>query len=325
MALMSKAATLFVAACLSFAALPVTAQDYPKGPITVVLPFPPGGLADLVARRLSQSVSEGLKQQLVVEYRPGGGGTIGANNVKAANADGYTLLIANNSIMAINPSLMTKVLYDPVKDFVPVTMLVSTSHILLVPAASHAKSVAELVALAKSKPAGLTFASAGIGGGGHLLGEMLKQKTGATMVHVPYKGAAPAMQDVLGNRIDFYFESVALAGPHVTSGGVRALAVTSSKRLANYPDVPTMTELGYGDVKSDAWFGLFAPAGTPQPIVARLNAEFVKALKDPIVTKPLTDQGLDLLPGTADELAKTLYTDLARYEQLIGEIGAKVE
>ena len=301
------------------------AQNFPNRPITVELPFPPGGLADLVARRLSQKVQEGLGQQLIVDYKPGGGGTIGATYVKSAAPDGYTLLIANNSIMAINPSLMAKVSYDAKKDFAPVTMLVSTSHILLVPAASPAKSIADLIALAKSKPNGLSFASAGVGGGGHLLGEMLKQKTGAQLVHVPYKGAAPAMQDVLGGRIDFYFESVALAAPHVTSGGVRAIAVTSKKRLAAYPDIPTMTELGFGDINADAWFALFAPANTPPAIVARLNAEFVKALKDPTVIKPLLDQSLDILPGSPDELSQVLSRDLARYGTLIKEIGAKVE
>jgi tripartite-type tricarboxylate transporter receptor subunit TctC len=301
------------------------AQEFPNRPITVELPFPPGGLADLVARRLSQKVQEGLGQQLIVDYKAGGGGTIGATYVKAAAPDGYTLLIANNSIMAINPSLMAKVSYDAKKDFAPVTMLVSTSHILLVPATSTVKSIPDLIALAKSKPNGLSFASAGVGGGGHLLGEMLKQKTGTQLVHVPYKGAAPAMQDVLGGRIDFYFESVALAAPHVTSGGVRAIAVTSQKRLAAYPDIPTMAELGFGDINADAWFALFAPANTPPAVVARLNAEFVKALNDPAVVKPLLDQSLDILPGSPDELSQIVSRDLARYGALIKEIGAKVE
>lgn len=312
-------------AALAISSGAATAQDFPSRPITVELPFPPGGLADLVARRLSQKVQEGLGQQIIVDYKAGGGGTIGATFVKAATPDGYTLLIANNSIMAINPSLMAKVSYDAQKDFAPVTMLVSSSHILVVPAASPVKSLPDLIALAKSKPNGLSFASAGVGGGGHLLGEMLKQKTGTHLVHVPYKGAAPAMQDVLGGNIDFYFESVALAAPHVKSGGVRAIAVTSKKRLAAYPDIPTMSELGFADVNADAWFALFAPANTPPAVVARLNAEFVKALKDPAVTKPLLDQSLDVLPGSPEELSQVVSRDLARYGTLIKDIGAKVE
>ena len=326
---MARSHILIVAllACLfAGAASRAQAQDSASGPITlIILPFPPGGLADLVARRLSQSVSEGLKQQIIVDYRAGGGGTIGAAYVKSAPSDGHTLLVANNSIMAVNPSLMSKVSYAPEKDFAPVTMLVSTSHVLLVPAASPVKSFGDLAARARSKSGALTFASAGIGGGGHLLGEMLKRDIGGEFVHVPYKGAAPAMQDLLGNRIDFYFESVALAAPHVVSGGARALAVTARKRLANFQDIPTMTELGHAGVNADAWFALFAPAGTAPAIVDRLNAEFGKALRDAGVTKPLTDQGLEMLPGTPAELAATLRTDLARYESLIREIGAKVE
>jgi tripartite-type tricarboxylate transporter receptor subunit TctC len=154
---------------------------------------------------------------------------------------------------------------------------------------------------------------------------MLKQRTGAPLVHVPYKGAAPAMQDVLGGRIDFYFESVALAAPHVASGGVRALAVTSRNRLGNYPDVPTMAELGFTDVSADAWFALFAPANVPQAVVARLNAEFVKAISDPSVTKPLKEQSLDIIPGTPAELSDIVSRDLVRYGTLIREIGAKVQ
>jgi tripartite-type tricarboxylate transporter receptor subunit TctC len=318
---------LFVAtlALICIATAPFArAQDFPKRPITLVIPFPPGGLGDLVARRLSQPLTDILKQPIIVDYKPGGGGTIGASYTKSAPADGYTLMIANSPIMAINPSLMAAVSYDPVKDFTPITMLVSTSHVLVVPAGSDIKTFADLIARAKDKKT-LSFASAGVGGGGHLLGEMLKQKTAGDFVHVPYKGAAPAMQDVLGGRIDFYFESVALATPHVTSGGVRALAVSSRKRLAAYPDIPTLTELGYADVSADSWFALFAPAGLPKPIVDQLNAAFGKALGDPAVIKPLTDQSLDVLPGTPGQLAETLNTDLARYGKLIREIGAKVE
>jgi tripartite-type tricarboxylate transporter receptor subunit TctC len=312
-----------MACVIAGTSMPALAQDFAKGPITIILPFPPGGLSDLVARRLSQSVSEGLKQQIIVDYRAGGGGTIGATYVKGSAPDGHTLLVANNSIMAVNPSLMAKVSYAPEKDFAPVAMLVSTSHVLLVPATSPLKSLGDLIARARS--GALTFASAGIGGGGHLLGEMLKRETGGAFVHVPYKGAAPAMQDLLGNRIDFYFESVALAAPHIASGGARALAVTSRGRLANFPDIPTMSELGHAGVTADAWFALFAPAGTAPAVIERLNAEFVKALRDAAVTKPLTDQGLEVLPGTPAELAATLRTDLARYERLIREIGAKVD
>jgi tripartite-type tricarboxylate transporter receptor subunit TctC len=284
------------------------------------LAFPPGGVADVVARRLQQKVTDRLKQPVVVEYKPGGGGTIGAAAVKGAAPDGYTLLIANNSILAVNPSLMDKVPYDSIKDFAPISMLVSVSHILVVPKTSTIQSVDDLIARAKSDK-GLTYASQGVGGGGHLLAEMLRVKTGAKLQHVPYKGAAPAMQDLLAGHVDLYFDAVSNVVPHLTAGSLRALATTAGKRLAAFPDLPTMTELGYADVQADAWFALLAPAGTPQPIVALLNAAFGEALRDEANAKALRDVGFDVVPGTPEALGKTLSTDVARYRKLIQEIG----
>jgi len=310
-----------LALCMS---QPAGAETYPSRHITVVVPYAPGGLGDLSIRRIEQGVTRELKQPIVVDYKPGGGGAVGANFAKTLPADGYSLFIANATIMAINPTLMGKVTYDPVKDFAPVTMLVSTSHVLVVPASSPVKSFADLLDLIKQGKH-LTFASSGVGGGGHLLGEMLKQKTGGALTHVPYKGAAPAMQDVLGGRIDFYFESVALAAPHVASGGIRALAVTSRQRLKAYPDMPTMTELGYPDLQADSWFGLFAPKNVPPQIAETLNAAFGKALKEPAAVKAFDDLGLDVLPGSPRELADTLRTDLARYRELITQVGMKAE
>jgi tripartite-type tricarboxylate transporter receptor subunit TctC len=301
------------------------AQGYPTRPITLVLPFPPGGLADLVARRVSQKVSDDLKQPIVIESKAGGGGTIGPAYVKGAAPDGYTLLMANNSTQAINVSLMPKLQYDPVRDFAPITMLVSTSHVLVVPQASPAKSVGSLVALAKASPQGLTYASAGIGGGGHLLGEMLKTEAGIELHHVPFKGAAPAMIEVLAGRIDLYFEAVALAVPRVKEGRIRALATTARKRLPLLPEVPTMAEAGFPNVQADAWFALFAPAGTPSAIIRRLNGAFGAALRDPEVAKPLLDNGLELIPGTPEKLGATVTADIARYGKLIRAIGATAE
>jgi tripartite-type tricarboxylate transporter receptor subunit TctC len=301
----------------------VIADDYPSRPVTVILPYPPAGLADLAARTTEQGVGKELGQPLVVEYKPGGGGMLGANVVKSLAPDGYSLLIANATIMAVNPSLMESVAFDPMKDFTPITMLVSTSHVLVVPASSPIKSLQDLLALIKQgKP--LTFASSGIGGGGHLLGEMLKKKTGGNLTHVPYKGAAPAMQDVLAGRIDFYFESVALAVPYVASGGIRPIAVTAQHRLDAYPGIPTMAELGYPDLQADSWFGLFGPKGLPANVVDRLNAAFGKTLHDPNVVKALQAGGLDVLPGSPDQLRQTLRDDLVRYRELITAIGAKI-
>ena len=300
-------------------------QAYPNRPITLVLPFPPGGLADLIARRLSQKVGSELGQPIVIDSKAGGGGTIGATFVKGAAPDGYTLLMGNNSTQAINVSLMERLQYDPVKDFQPVCMLVSTSHALVVPLASPARSVRDLIALAKSSSRGLTYASAGIGGGGHLLGEMLKQEASLALHHVPFKGAAPAMTEVLGGRIDLYFEAIALAVPRVNDGKIRALAVTSAKRVPALPDIPTMAEAGFPSIQADAWFAVFAPAGTPAAVVKALNAAFTSALNDREVTRPLVENSLEMLPGTPEQLGATVVSDIRRYGTLIRAIGAKAD
>jgi len=197
--------------------------------------------------------------------------------------------------------------------------------VLVVPAASPAKSVTDLVALAKASPQGLTYASAGIGGGGHLLGEMLKSEAGITLHHVPFKGAAPAMLEVMAGRIDLYFEAVALAVPRLKDGKIRALAVTSDKPLAMLPGVPTMAESGFPAVQANAWFALFAPAGVPAPIVKTLNTAFGNALRDPAVIKPLVENGLDIIPGTPEQLGAVLAADINRYGKLIKAIGAKAD
>jgi tripartite-type tricarboxylate transporter receptor subunit TctC len=299
------------------------AQAYPTHPITLVLPFPPGGLADLIARRASQKVGAELGQPIIIDSKAGAGGTIGATFVKGAAPDGYTLLMGNNSTQAINVSLMEKLQYDPIKDFQPVGMLVSTSHVLVVPLASPARSVRDLISHAKSSPQGLTYASAGIGGGGHLLGEMLKRDAGIELHHVPFKGAAPAMIEVLGGRIDLYFEAVALAVPRINDGKIRALAVTAGKRLPMLPSIPTMAESGFPNVQADAWFALFAPAGTPAGVVRTLNAAFRSALADSEVAKPLLDNGLEILAGSPEQLGATVASDIQRYGVLIRSIGAK--
>jgi tripartite-type tricarboxylate transporter receptor subunit TctC len=300
----------------------VNAQEYPTRPITLTLPFNPGGVVDVVARRLHPTVSQYLKQPVVIDYKQGAGGVIGTTLMTKAPPDGYNLMMVNNSVMAINPHLLDNLQYKPTTDFAPVTMLVSFSHILVVPKDSTVKSVDDLVARAKTGK-GLNYASQGIGSGGHLIGEMFRAKTGAQFNHIPYKGAAAAMQDLLGGRVDLYFDAVSNVTPHLRAGSLRALATTASKRLAQYPDLPTMAELGYEGVQSDAWFALFVPAGTPQPIIQRLNAEFGKALRDEAVAKPLRELGLEVVPGTPEDLAATLAADLERLGPLIRQMRAE--
>jgi tripartite-type tricarboxylate transporter receptor subunit TctC len=279
-------------------------------PITVINPFTPGASSDTLQRIVNKKVTENTGQTLVVESRPGGGGAIGAAVVKQAPPDGHTLFQANAATHAANASLYATLPYDPIKDFRPITLMWSFPQLLAVPLDSPAKSVSDLVALAKSKPGGLSFASQGAGSSGHLLGEMLKSRTAANMVHVPYRGAAPAGVDLAAGRIDFFFVYSSLL-PFLQAGKVRAIAVTSPQRLPVLPDTPTMTEAGFAGMALDAWFGLVAPAGTPDPVIDKLNAAFVRAVRDPNVVKQMTEQGAEAVATTPAEFAAFIASDRA--------------
>jgi len=310
----------------SLAAAPASGADpYPTRAIRLVVPFPPGGVADPVARLVGDQVGKMLGQAVVVDNRPGGAGIIAAEIVKQAPADGYTLFMGHAGTHAVNPSLYPSLPYDPVKDFQPVTVLMSTSHVLVVPLESPAKSVAELAALAKSRPEGLTFASQSIGTGGHLLGEMFRMRTGAKLEHVPYKGSAPALADLIAGRVDFFFDAVITATPQIRAGRIRALATASRKRAAVLPDVPTMAEAGFPGIEADFWFALFAPAGTPPDVVQRLNQAFAKAMHSPEVKARFSEQGLDITTGTPEELAALIQADTQRLGKVVREAGVKIE
>jgi tripartite-type tricarboxylate transporter receptor subunit TctC len=315
-----------IAAALCLAA-PVQgfAQAFPTKPITIIVPFPPGGVTDPVARMVGQRMSESIKQPVIIENKPGASGIIAAEQVKRASADGYTVLMGFTGSHAVNPSLYSKLPYDPVKDFQPVTLIISTPHILVVPAESPVKSVADLVALAKTKPGGLTFASQGIGAGGHLLGEMLKAQTKTNLSHVPYKGSAPALQDMLANRVDLFFDAVVTSLPYVREGRLKALAIANKTRSPLLPDVPTMAEAGFPGVEMDQWFGMFVPAGTPQPVVRKLNEEFVRAVRSPDIAKSLADRGLDVVTNTPEEFAAVIRTDTATLGKVVKESGARAD
>lgn len=303
----------------------VQADNYPSRPIRLVVPFPPGGVADPVARMIGDKAGKSLGQSVVVDNRPGGAGIIGAEIVRQAPADGYTLFMGHAGTHAVNPSLYPNLPYDPVRDFQPVMLMMSTSHVLVVPLESPAKSVNDLAALAKSKPEGLTFASQSIGTGGHLLGEMFKVRTGTNLQHVPYKGSAPALADLMAGRVDFFFDAVITAAPQIKGGKIRALATASKRRASILPEVPTMTEAGYPGIELDFWFALFAPAGTPPAIVQKLNQEFTKALHSPEVSTRFIEQGLDIITGTPEELAALIRTDTERFGKVVREAGIKVE
>jgi tripartite-type tricarboxylate transporter receptor subunit TctC len=245
--------------------------------------------------------------------------------VKQAPADGHTLLQANAATHAANASLYATLPYDPIKDFRPITLMWSFPQLLAVPLDSPAKSVSDLVALANSKPGGLSFASQGTGSGGHLLGEMFKLRTAANMVHVPYRGAAPAAIDLAAGRVDFFFVSYSSLLSFLQGGKVRVIAVTSPKRLPALPDIPTMGEAGFAGLALDAWFGLVAPAGTPERVIAKLNAAFVEAVRDPQVATLMADQGAEAHATTPEQFAAFIASETERMGQLVRAVGAKAE
>jgi tripartite-type tricarboxylate transporter receptor subunit TctC len=299
------------------------ADDYPSRPITILVPFPPGGSTDIVVRLVANKVSESIKQPIIIENRPGAAGNVAAMAIKNAPPDGYLLMVGHTGTHAINPTLYTDLKFDPVKDFQPITALIAFNNILVVPAASPAKSVADLVALAKTTPQGLNYGSQGVGTGGHLLGVLFAKHAHINLLHVPYRGIAPAVTDTVAGRMDMLFSSYLSAGPQVEAGKLRMLAIAGTQRHPRIPDVPTMPEAGYPEVQMQQWFGLFAPAGTPAPIVQKLNAEFVKALRSKDVQDQLLPQVAFVTPSTPEELGTMVKRDMVRLGQVVKESGAK--
>jgi tripartite-type tricarboxylate transporter receptor subunit TctC len=307
------------------AALPVLAgaQAFPNKAITLVVPFPPGGVTDPFARMVGPKVTESIGQQIIIDNKPGAAGIIAAEFVKNASPDGYTLLMGHGGTHAVNQWVYSKMPYDPVKDFAPITTMIQTRHMLVVPAASPARSVKELVELGRKQK--LSYASQSVAAGGHLLGEMLKARTGVDMTHVPYKGSAPAVQDIVAGRVDLFFDALITSGPQVRAGKLRALAMASPNRASQFPDVPTMAEAGFPGVELDFWFALYAPAATPQPIISRLNSEFVKAMRAPEVSKFFGDLGLDVITSTPAELARLAQEDTVRLGKVVRDAGVKAD
>src|SRR5215470_4752600 len=315
------AAALFVTGAATGGA---AAELLSSRPITVVIPFTPGASSDTLQRIVDKKVSENTGQTLVVESRPGGSGVIAATVVKQAAPDGHTLLQANAATHTSNTSLYPTLPYDPIKDFRPIALMWSFPQLLAVPPDSPVKSVSDLVALAKSNPGGLSFASQGTGSGGHLLGEMFKLRTATNMVHVPYGRAAPAAIDLAAGRVDFFFVSYSSLLPFLQSGKVRAIAVTSPQRLPVLPDAPTMTEAGFAGIALDVWFGLVAPAGTSDAVIDKLNAAFVRAVRDPNVVKQMT-KGAEAVATTPAEFAAFIASETERFGKVVRAVGAKAE
>jgi tripartite-type tricarboxylate transporter receptor subunit TctC len=300
-------------------------DTFPSRPITVIIPFPPGGSSDTVTRLVAQKLSDNLKTNIVIDNRGGGGGVPAAIATKQATADGYTLFLANNGLFAIMPALTADIRFDPVKDFSPITPLFSFPSVLVVPSGSSARTAKELVELAKSKTGGLNYASQGVGSGGHILGEMFRLKAGVPMVHVPYRGAGPAVNDLVAGNVDYLFSSYVSAIGQVQAGKLRILGWTATKRAPALPDVPTMAEAGYPGVELEIWQGIVAPAGTPPAIVRKLNEEFVKAALAPEVVSKVAVQAVEMTTSTPEEFAKLIAADVERLGKIIRDAGIKAQ
>jgi tripartite-type tricarboxylate transporter receptor subunit TctC len=311
----------------SVAAAPaVNAQEnFPSRPITIIVPFPPGGSSDVVTRMVAHRLGENLKTNVVIDNRGGGGGVPAAIAAKQLTADGYTLFLANNGLFAIMPALNADIRFDPIKDFQPVTPLFSFPSVLVVPSNSPARSVKELVELAKSKPGGLNYASQGVGSGGHILGEMLRLRSGAPLVHVPYRGAGPAVQDLAAGNVDLLFSSYVSAIGQVQAGKLRILGWSAAKRSPALPDVPTMAEAGYPGVELEIWQGIVLPLGAPPAIVQRLNEEFVKAAKSPDIVAKVAAQAVEMYTTTPDDFRTLVATDVERLGKVVRDAGIKAQ
>ncbi|HZQ73539.1 MAG TPA: tripartite tricarboxylate transporter substrate binding protein [Burkholderiales bacterium] len=315
-------AVLWVSLWLS----PAFGQSYPAKPLKLIVPFSAGGSSDVLARGVARQLGEQLGEPVVVENRAGAGGMIALEYVaKQSPADGYTVLFGTIGTNGIGPALYRHLAFDPVKDLAPVSSLHTLPNVLLVNAGVPAATVAELIALAKARPGQLTFASAGSGSASHLSGELLKSATGIDILHIPYKGGGTAMPDVLSGQVSMMIETVTSALSAVRSGKVRALAVTTAQRWPSLPDVPTMIEAGVPGFEITSWTGLFAPAATPRPIVARLNAELVKAAHDPAYTKQMATLGVEAISSTPEEFAAFVQSEVAKWGRAIQSSGARVD
>jgi tripartite-type tricarboxylate transporter receptor subunit TctC len=315
------AAAIFAA----FPLAPAWCETFPNHPAKIVVPFPPGGPLDVIGRAIAQKLTETWGQAVIVENKPGAGGNIGADYVAKSPPDGYTVVMGALSTHAVNPSLYPKMPYDALRDFAPITLVAVTPNVLVVNASLPVKSVKELIAYAKANPGKLSFGSGSNGSAGHLAGELFKAETGTELVHIPYKGGAPAMQGLLAGDTQLMFDNLANSLPQVKAGKLVALAVTTGKRSALVPELPTMTESGLPGFDISTWFGLLAPAGTPREIIAKWNEDVVRILKSPDMKERLAAQGAEAAPDTPAEFSDFIAGELARYKRIVQISGAKVD
>jgi len=319
-----RAYTVFLAAAFSLLGVPAQAQTYPAKALRLVVPFPPGGGTDIIARTLGDRMAADLGQPVIIDNRPGAGTMIGDDNIAKSAPDGYSLLIATFA-HAVNPSLQTKVPFNTEKDFAPVALVGRSPNVLVVNPNKPFKNVADVLAFAKANPGKLTFGSFGNGTSAHLAGELFKNLARVDMVHVPYKGSAPALTDLLGGQIDMMFTTVASVAQYIKSNRLRALAVTSAQRSAAYPNLPTIAEAGVPGYAAESWYGIYVPAGTPAPIVARLNQSVHAAVKTEAFKSRIEEEGLMVSSGTPEELAKYVQAEEIRWAKVVKEAHIQVD
>ena len=316
--------TLLFGLSLSLAPLAARAQDFPNRQIRLIVPFPAGGPNDIIARLVGQRMSELFKQTIIIDNRSGQAGVLGTDVVAKAAPDGYTIGIVSASSIVINPT-MEKIAYDPKKDLAPVTLVTTVPEMLVVASNVPANNMAELVALAKAQPGKLNFASAGVGGLPHLAGELFKLTAKIDIVHVPYRGAAPAINDLLGQQVQMVFLDLPVILPQIQAGKLKPIALGARQRAPTAPDVPTTAEVGMPDLLIENWYGMFAPSGTPQNLVAEINRVANAAMNDPLVKQKLADQGLTVAGDTPEQFRGFIDSETTKWAKVMKDAGVKIE
>lgn len=314
-----------VLAIIALCAAKAFGQDYPIKPVRLIIPFAPGGSNDILGRMIGTKLAEAMGQQVVIDNRAGAGGSIGVELAAKSAPDGYTLVIGHIGTLAVNPTLYKKLPYDPIKDLQTISMLAKVANIMVVHPSLPAKSVRELIALAKAKPGMLVYGSGGNGGAGHLATEYFKLMAKIDIEHIPYKGTAPAIIDLLAGQTQLVFGGIPGIGGHIRNGRLRALGVSTSKRLTIFPEVPTVAEVGVPGYEATQWYGVLAPAGTPNWVVARLNREIVHTLQNPQIQQRLADDGSEPLASTPEEFTAFIKSETARWAPVIKAAGIRAD